>query len=150
MSFYLLTVNPFPIEYLFREELFERKSLHPLSDQDYVCDYEGRRSECCIKPNGDVVSCAYCSDLPVGNIKESSLWNIWYSSEMEKYKKIKIGDVNECKDCGIKSLCGTGCRANAFFLHSDFLNAKDDYACKAVEFFNQRVLPLLKEHNFII
>lgn len=137
------------IEYLFREELFEQKSLELLSDNDYVCDYEGRRSECCIKPNGDVVSCAYCSDLPIGNIKKSSLWDIWYSSEMEKAKTIRIGDVIECKDCDIRSLCGTGCRANAFFLYSDFWNAKDDYACKAVRFFSERVVPLLKKYEFI-
>lgn len=137
------------VEYLFREELFKQGSLELLSDDEYVCDYEGRRSECCIKPNGDVVSCAYCSDLPIGSIKDSSLSDIWYSSDMDKAKMIKIGDVVECKDCDIRSLCGTGCRANAFFLHSDFQNAKDDYACEAVRFFNEKVVPLLKKFSFI-
>lgn len=137
------------VEYLFREELFKDGSLDLLSDDDYVCDYEGRRSECCIKPNGDVVSCAYCSDLPVGNIKRSSLSDIWSSSDMNKTKMIRIRDVVECRDCDIKSLCGTGCRANAFFLHSNFQNAKDDYACNAVKFFNEKMVPLLKKFNFI-
>ena len=136
------------IEYLFREELFENGFPEEVSDDDFVCDYEGRRSECCIKPNGDVVSCAYCYDLPIGNIRESSLWNIWYSEKMKSVKKIRIGDVMECRNCELKSLCATGCRANAFFLHSDFNNAKDDYACQAVGFFREKVIPVLKRANF--
>lgn len=136
------------IEYLFRPELFE-KGLEILSDQSYVCDYEGRRSECCIKPNGDIVSCAYCSDMPLGNIKETPIWDIWYSSRMEQIKTIRVGEVAECKRCEVRSICGTGCRANAYFLHSDFRNAKDDYACKAVFFFKERVSPLLKEYGLL-
>ena len=136
------------IEYLFREELF-KQGLQILSDKDFVCDYEGRRTECCIKPNGDVVSCAYCSDLPLGNIRKSSIRDIWYSPQMERVKTIKIGDVAECKECRLRNLCGTGCRANAYFLHGDFNNAKDDYACLAVGFFKKKVIPLLKEYNLI-
>lgn len=136
------------IEYLFREELF-KQGLQTLSDRDFVCDYEGRRTECCIKPNGDVVSCAYCSDLPLGNIRKSSIRDIWYSPQMERVKTIKIGDVVECRKCKLRSLCGTGCRANAYFLHGDFYNAKDDYACLAVGFFQEKIIPLLKEYNLI-
>jgi len=136
------------IEYLFREELF-KQGMQALSDSDFACDYEGRRSECCIKPNGDIVSCAYCTDLPIGNVLESCLWDIWYSPEMADAKMIKIGDVAECHGCELRSLCGTGCRANAYFLHGDFENAKDDYACLAVKFFKERVIPLLIKHNFI-
>lgn len=134
------------IEYLYREELFSQ-GLQILSDTDFVCDYEGRRSECCVKPNGDIVSCAYCTDLPIGNIKESSIKDIWYSAQMNQVKMIEIGDVAECKGCELRELCGTGCRANAHFLHGDFNNAKDDYACMAVAFFKDRVVPLLQKYN---
>ncbi len=136
------------IEYLFREVLFEQ-GLQILSDQDYVCDYEGRRHECCIKPNGDVVSCAYCTELPVGNIRETSLRDVWYSKAMQDVKTVRIGDVKGCHGCDLRSLCGTGCRANAYFLHGDFRNAKDDYACEAVRFFKERVIPLLKVHKLV-
>jgi radical SAM protein with 4Fe4S-binding SPASM domain len=135
------------IEYLYRETLFNQ-GLHNLNNDDYVCDYEGRRGECCIKPNGDVVSCAYCNDTPVGNVKNNSLKKVWYSLNMQSIKKIRIGSVKECLDCDLKSVCGTGCRANAYFLHGDFYNAKDDYACKAVKFFTNEVYPLLIKYGY--
>lgn len=141
---HLINKKPFDlqIEYLYRETLFNQ-GLHDLSSDDYVCDYEGRRGECCIKPNGDVVSCAYCNEIPIGNIRRSSLGEIWYSPKMQGVKMIRIDSVEECKECELKSICGTGCRANAYFLHGDFNNAKDDYACKAVKFFSKEVYPLL-------
>lgn len=148
---HLINRKPFDlqIEYLYRETLFQQ-GLHNLSGSDFVCDYEGRRGECCIKPNGDVVSCAYCTEIPIGNIKKNSLNDIWYSPEMQGIKMIRIDTVNECKDCDLISICGTGCRANAYFLHGDFYNAKDDYACIAVKFFKEKVAPLLKEYGVII
>lgn len=135
------------IEYLYRETLFIQ-GLHDLKGSDYVCDYEGRRGECCIKPDGNIVSCAYCNEIPVGNIHDSSLEEIWYSPKMQKIKTIRIDAVKECIDCELTSICGTGCRANAHFLHGDFYNAKDDYACKAVKFFKNEVYPLLIKYGY--
>lgn len=137
------------IEYLYREELFKNSGLPALSNNEFVCDYEGRRGECCIKPNGDVVSCAYCSDLPLGNIRQTSLKKIWYSKAMRNIKNIRIGDVDGCKECDLKPLCAVGCRANAYFLHGDFNNARDDYACEAVKFFVEKIKPLLKEKGIL-
>lgn len=135
------------MEYLYREELLE--NFEKLTDNDYVCDYESRRESCCIKPNGDVVACAYCTDFPVGNIRKNSLKDIWYSSHMKKFKEIKIKDVYECKDCNLRQYCATGCRINAFFINGNYYNAKDDYACKAVAFFVDKVMPYLKEQGIM-
>ncbi len=133
------------IEYLYREELFG--NLQALSDKDFVCDYEDKRETCCIKPNGDVVSCAYCSDFPVGNVRKNSLAEIWYSSAMQQVKEIRIGDVEGCKDCELRKYCATGCRANAYFLHGDFYNSRDDYACQAVRFFVEVARPFLQKNG---
>jgi len=135
------------IEYLYREELFA--NFEELSDNSFVCDYELRREGCCIKPDGNVVSCAYCTDIPIGNICIDSLEKIWYSPSMQSVKNIRVCDVKECHDCPMKSICGTGCRINAYFLHKDFLNAKDDYACAAIKFFIEKVKPLLKKYDII-
>ncbi len=142
--------QPFPlqVEYMYRDVLFEQ-GLPNLTPEDYVCDYEGRRHEVNIKPNGDVVSCAYCNELPIGNIGKSSLWDIWYSAEMQKVKSVKIKGVRDCQGCELIPLCGTGCRANAFFLHGDFFNSRDDYACHAVKFFRDRVRSFLQKQGVI-
>lgn len=135
------------IEYLYRPELFE--NLQPLTEDDFVCDYEGRREGCCIKPNGDVVSCAYCTEFPMGNIRTEPLEQIWYSDKMQAIKNIRIKDVIDCRGCRLIPLCATGCRINAHFLHDDFANAKDDYACKAVAFFEEQVLPFLQQQGAV-
>lgn len=133
------------LEYLYRPELAGNFSA--IYDDDFVCDYEGRRESCCVKPNGDVVSCAYCTDFPIGNVKNDSLNNIWHSSCMREVKEIRVKDVSGCDGCELKTYCATGCRINAYFLNGDFQNSKDDYACKAIRFFVDRVLPLLKEEG---
>lgn len=130
------------IEYLYRKSLIE--NFHEVVDDDYVCDYENRREGCCIKPNGDVVSCAYCCDQVLGNIKQQSLWDIWYSDRMRAIKNLRVKDIQDCKDCEIRNLCATGCRANAYFLGGEFEKSKDFYACEAVKFFKERVMPLVK------
>lgn len=135
------------MEYLYREELF--KDSQPLSDEAFVCDYERKRQSCCLKPNGDIVSCAYCTDFPVGNIRRQPLPEIWYSKEMQSVKEVKIGDVKGCQGCALRSYCATGCRVNAYFLNGDFYHAKDDYACQAVRFFVETVMPFLKAEGVL-
>lgn len=137
------------IEYLYRRALLD--NFKEVKDNDFVCDYESRRESCCIKPNGDVVACAYCNQMPVGNIRKETLWDIWYSNEMQTIKNTRVKDVSECADCELRSFCAAGCRANAYFLNGDFKNGKDNYACKAVQFFRNNVVPLLeRETNFKI
>jgi len=133
------------IEYLYRAELL--KNMKPLDDSQFVCDYEGKRESCCIKPNGDVVSCAYCLDSIIGNIHTDSLANIWYSQEMNRVKNLRISDIDECRECALRPWCATGCRANAVFLGGHFDHSKDEYACQAVSFFMERIVPLLVSYG---
>lgn len=135
----------FQIEYLYRKDLFENKKLF-LSDDDFVCDYEGRREGCCIRPNSDVVSCAYGINFPLGNVLTSQLWDIWYSSEMKRIKNTRIKDVGGCKNCFLRPLCATGCRFNAYFLGGNMNNSPDYDACLAVKFFIKEVFPLIREN----
>lgn len=147
LKHHLSTGKPFnlQIEYLYREELLD--DLKELPDDAFVCDYEGHRESCCIKPNGDVVSCAYCNETPLGNIRQRHLKEIWHSSAMQKLKWLRIKDITECKDCALRHYCATGCRANAHFLHGDYAHSKDSDACQAVEFFTTEVLPLLRANE---
>jgi sulfatase maturation enzyme AslB (radical SAM superfamily) len=68
---------------------------------------------------------------------------------MQRVKEIRIQDVEECKGCELRSWCATGCRANAYFLNGDFENGRDDYACMAVRFFVDQVMPFLRREGVL-
>jgi AdoMet-dependent heme synthase len=73
-----------------------------------------------IYPNGDVTPCPY---LPVklGNIKEKSFKEIWFSSDMLKALRDPMCLKGKCGACEFKDVCG-GCRARAYGLSSDFID----------------------------
>lgn len=134
------------IQYCFRFEIF--KNFKPLSQTDFICDYEGKRESCCIKPNGEVVPCSLEFSLVVGNIRHQSLISIWKSKLMQKIKNTKLCDIQICNSCKYLSFCGTGCRANAFFLNNSRI-APDTDACMASKFVATEIFPLLKEKQIL-
>ncbi len=134
------------IQYCFRIEVF--KDFKMLSLRDFVCDYEGKRESCCIKPNGDVLPCSLEFNLFIGNIRQRTLKSIWNSKLMQQAKNTRIGDIEGCRSCRWIGFCGTGCRANAVFLNGCKL-APDDDACKSSEFFVKKISPLLWEKRIL-
>lgn len=134
------------VEYLYRKEFLRPDGLSLIDDETRTCDYEGRADSCCVKPDGSVSSCAYVS-IPLGNIRENSLSEIWNSSEMRKVKNLRVKDVSECKECELRKYCGAGCRMNAYFINKDYFNAKDNDSCKAVRFFVEKVKPYMETTN---
>jgi len=132
------------IEHFFRKKVFE--NLEPLFAESFVCDYEGKMESCCIKPDGSVTPCPLYLDLVIGNVRDSSLGEIWYSKRMQKVKGIKICEVEKCRNCSLISICATGCRANAYFLNGSIFGVDDD-ACAAVKFFLKKVIPLLERNK---
>ena len=79
---------------------------------------------CRIYPTGDVTPCPYLP-IKLGNIRERSFKDIWFNSEVLKnlrdFSKLK----GKCGICEYRDVCG-GCRARAYGLTSDFMNACGD------------------------
>jgi radical SAM protein with 4Fe4S-binding SPASM domain len=75
---------------------------------------------CRVYPNGDITPCPYLP-IKLGNIREKSFSEIWFTSEV--FKKLRDFDAlkGKCGKCDYRSLCG-GCRARAYGLSSDFLD----------------------------
>lgn len=136
------------IEHFFRLDVFSR--LSPSSTESSICDYEGKVSSCCLKPNGDVVPCALMTDFVFGNILKSSLIDIWISKKMRDFKEMKIKHVSACKGCDFLEICCAGCRANAAFIHDGDLLSKDDLSCASIAFFVNEIKPLLAEYNICL
>lgn len=135
------------LELLFNSEMIGKK-LKLCKKDDIACFYH--RNRCAIKANGDVLSCAYFDYMPAGNVREKPLIEIWQSKEMQSIKRIKVKEINDCKNCQIIGICASGCRALAHRLTGS-LYAKDQYACSIVPHFVQEILPaLLDKHGISI
>ena len=65
-----------------------------------------------IRPNGDVTPCPY---LPVfaGTLRNSSLADLWTSSELFAGIRRRTSLGGRCGECGMNGHCG-GCRARAY------------------------------------
>lgn len=91
-------------------------------------------------PDGNVYPCQmlHHPDFSCGNIKETSLENIYQNSEiLKKFRNLKIDMIDDCKNCDIRYVCGGGCRANSFWLNNNVLSK--DYFCeynKQIYFYN--------------
>jgi radical SAM protein with 4Fe4S-binding SPASM domain len=75
---------------------------------------------CRVYPNGDITPCPYLP-IKLGNIREKSFGEIWFTSEV--FKALRDFDAlkGKCGVCDYRSLCG-GCRARAYGLSSDFID----------------------------
>jgi len=81
---------------------------------------------CYIKPDGEVWPCPFVP-LSGGNVRERSLKEIWYESELFRSLKDRERLTGEmCSQCRFKYICG-GCRGRAYAHSGDYLG--DDPLC---------------------
>jgi len=75
-------------------------------------------AEISISATGDVYPCQllHFPQFYAGNIKEQSLRSIYESSESLKYcREMNVLNIDGCKTCEIRFICGGACRARAFY-----------------------------------
>ncbi len=128
------------IESVFRTALIKRKEMSVFTSNSCCCEY--KREALAIKPNGDVMACTAFTNLVIGNVKEEPINDIWHSSKMQNVKRIKVVEVEECKDCEYLYLCGTGCRRMAL-ADKGSIKSKDESICEIYKFFHNRIMPIL-------
>ncbi len=80
---------------------------------------------CLISSNGTVYPCTRLP-LPLGNIAETTIEEIWQRSEVLKLLRNRDQLSGKCGKCMHRFLCG-GCRAAAFAKYGDFLT--EDPGC---------------------
>ncbi len=73
--------------------------------------------------NGDIVPCSLLSgekQFRLGNVRTDAVSDIWAGSPVyEFFRRTTVEDIDVCRDCSVKYLCGGGCRADAFLQHGD-------------------------------
>lgn len=88
-----------------------------------LCEYIGGcgagRLYCAIQPNGKVTPCVFIPEI-VGDLRQSSLADIWRDSEMMQELRDRSLLKDHCVDCTNRTLCG-GCRARAYGYFEDHL-----------------------------
>lgn len=86
-------------------------------------------AEISISGTGDVYPC-HLLHLPqflAGNVMDQSLDSIYQNSDVLKAcRRLTVLEINGCKKCGIKFICGGACRARAFF-EKDRIDVSDDF-----------------------
>lgn len=74
-----------------------------------------------IAPNGDVYPCdAFYGEeaFKAGNIRERPLVKIWRDSPATKaFTNLTVDDIEECRDCELKYICGGGCIGENYKTH---------------------------------
>ena len=98
-------------------------------------------SSCCVVSNGDIYPCAGWQSYICGNIKETSLRDIWFNSEkFIALRNIKRKDIKKCLNCKNKAFCSP-CLTR-FANESPTGDPLDvpDYFCRVAELNKQIVL----------
>lgn len=91
------------LEYIKQLEIDVEKKKH-ISVNDHVCSV--CHSSICIADNGSVHPCTGWQDHVVGNIKNTSLKDIWLKSDKVNYlRNLKYKDFKECLKCPDIDFC---------------------------------------------
>lgn len=71
-----------------------------------------------VSPLGEVRLCGRYGDGQLGNLKETSLAEIWKNSELLKELRDRENLTGRCGECTYRYICG-GCRRNAYKIQKD-------------------------------
>lgn len=80
--------------------------------------------EISISPTGDVYPCQllHVKDMYCGNIFRETVSDIYNNSQvLKRCRSAVVDNVEGCKDCGIKYICGGACRARAYYECGDIM-----------------------------
>jgi radical SAM protein with 4Fe4S-binding SPASM domain len=95
-----------------------------------------------VTPTGDLYPCMLTKYEPLrlGNVRESTLQEIWKNSELlQELYSLNVHKVEPCKTCKNKFFCGGGCRGHAFAYHQTIYR-NDPYRCPATKLIIQEIM----------
>jgi radical SAM protein with 4Fe4S-binding SPASM domain len=90
-----------------------------------------------LRPNGDVYPCPFLQ-IKVGNIREQSISDIWFGSDVLKKLRNRSLLKGECGRCEYNQTCG-GCRGRAYAHSGDYLG--EDPVCLKDLMLKEKVYP---------
>lgn len=95
-----ITIDPQYLEKIKKDS----ENIGNMNPDDFVCSV--CHSSICIAENGNVYPCAGWQDYVVGNLKETSLDDIWCNSEKVEYlRNLRKRDFPKCMKCSEYMFC---------------------------------------------
>lgn len=72
--------------------------------------------EISISCSGDVYPCQllHVPDYCVGNVLNESIQEIYHSNKLAKFQNHTVFDIDKCKECDLRLLCGGSCQARHY------------------------------------
>jgi len=131
------------VRYIKQMEMEAEKKKDTASD-DFVCSV--CNSSICITENGDVYPCAGWQGYIVGNMKETTLNDIWHNSEkVQNLRKLRKHDFPKCLQCADKEFCTMCMVRNANESPTGDPLAVNEYFCDIAKFNKKMVLDWKKK-----
>jgi radical SAM protein with 4Fe4S-binding SPASM domain len=116
-----------------------------MTSNDFVCSV--CHSSICIADNGNVYPCAGWQDYTVGNIKETSLSDIWENSHKVQYiRSLRKKDFPKCIQCSDKEFCTMCMVRNANENPQGDPLAVNEFFCDIVKLNKKIVLEYKNKH----
>jgi radical SAM protein with 4Fe4S-binding SPASM domain len=83
-----------------------------------------------VSHNGDIVPCSLLAnekDFYLGNVRTDRLRDVWENAPVFNFfRNTTADDIDICRNCPAKYLCGGGCRADAYLKHGDLYGTCGD------------------------
>ncbi len=84
-----------------------------------------------VYPDLTVYPCTCLTDFPLGNLKESTLSDIFKSQESDRFLNYKVDESSDCYDCKYLKLCNGGCIGMSYNYFGKL--GRGDYRCPFVK-----------------
>lgn len=162
LSFSIFTVDP--NDETFKDFIFDHKTLvefsnkiinldrhveildTPTGDTELTCrgNCEVGKEMVSIGADGTIYPCHMLHDanLELGNIFDISLKEVLQAPD-NPFSSFDVDDINGCKNCEYKYICGGGCRGRSWLYHKS-LQHRDSY-CPFIKNFYRDAISKLKE-----
>ena len=83
-----------------------------------------------VSHNGDIVPCSLLSnetEFYLGNVRTDRLQDVWENAPVFNFfRRTTADDIDVCRNCPAKYLCGGGCRADAYLRAGDLYGTCGD------------------------
>lgn len=116
-----------------------------ITSSDFICSV--CNSSICVADNGNVYPCAGWQDYVIGNVKDTSISDIWNNSQRVQYLRgLRKGDFPKCIQCADKEFCTMCMVRNANESPMGDPLAVNEYFCNIAKF-NKRMMLEWKERR---